>query len=50
MMLRIDCLGINFDNLFNTIGTSTIMMEDKMKPENPDHKPYPQAQRIKFKP
>ncbi len=50
MKLRIHCLGINFDNLFNIIGTLAIMMENKMKPENPNHKPYPQAQRIKFKP
>jgi hypothetical protein len=49
MMLRICCLGINFDNLFNTIGTSIIIMEDKMKLENPNPKPYPQAQKIKFK-
>ncbi len=48
MTLKIRCLRINFDNLFNTIGTSAIMMEDKMKPENLNHKPYPQAQKIKF--
>ncbi len=50
MMLRRCCLGINFDNLFDTIGTSPIMMENKMKPANLNHKPYPQAPNIRLKP
>jgi len=49
MMLRRSCSGVNFDNLLDTIGTSPIMMENKMKLENPNHKPYPQAPNIKFK-
>jgi len=49
MMLR-RCLGINFDNLFDIIQTSPTMMENKMKPENPNHKLYPQAPNIRLKP
>jgi hypothetical protein len=46
MMLRRCCLGINFDNLLDTIGTSPTMVENKMKLENPNHKLYPQAQTL----
>jgi hypothetical protein len=50
MKLKRCCLGINFDNLIDTIGTSSIMMEDKMKLQNLNLKRYPQALNIRLKP
>ncbi len=43
------CLCINFDDLIDRIGTSFIMMEDKMKLENLNLRHYPQAPKIKLK-
>lgn len=34
MKLKKYCLGVNFDDMFNTIGTSPIMMQDKNRLEN----------------
>ncbi len=48
MTVRKHCLGINFDYLLDTIRTSPIMMEDKMKPRNPNSKPYPKPQTIEL--
>jgi hypothetical protein len=49
MKLKRCCLGINFDNLIDTIGTSSIMMENKMKLENLNLKHYFQAPNIRIK-
>lgn len=46
LTVRRHCLGINFDNLLDTIRTSPIMMEDKMKPRNLNSKSYPKPQTL----